>query len=195
MDRQPLPPLRIYAGAPVCDTEGLCEQVVLVTSEFKVPDQLVRPLATTLLDWVRERGIGMVVSMDAIPVEDGETPKEPLAGVGSTDKARAVLGKYDVPMLKGGIIAGISGVLLYEGFRRGHDVACVLSHANPNYPDARGAANLISFIDKVLLKIDLDATPLYAQAEAIEGQIKELRKKAERGAASRPLEAAAPLYG
>jgi len=187
MDRQPFPPLRIYAGTPVCDTEGLCEQVILVTSEFKVPDQFLRPLATTMLDWVKRRGIGMVVSMDAIPTEGDEASAEPVVGVGSTDKARATLEKYEVPLLKGGIIAGISGVLLYEGFERGHDVACILSHANPNYPDARGAANLISFIDKMLLKINLDASPLFAQAEVIESQIKELRKKALKGAAATVL--------
>jgi uncharacterized protein len=196
MDQRPMPPLRIYAGTPVCDTEGLCEQVVLVTSEFKVPDNFVRPLATSILDWARKKGIGMVVSMDAIPIEGDESPDQSVVGVGSTDKARATLDKFGVPLLKGGIIAGISGVLLYEGQDRGHDVACILSHANPNYPDARGAANLISVIDKILLKINLDASPLYSQAEVIEGQIKEMRKKALKGAASPALaEPAAPLYG
>ncbi|MCI0497005.1 MAG: PAC2 family protein [Thermoplasmata archaeon] len=111
-------------------------------------------------------------------------------GVGSTDSANALLDKYNVPRFEEGVISGVSGVLLNEGKRRGLQVLCLLAEAHPDYPDARAAAKIIETIDSILLKIELDPMPLYAQAIAIEKHIQLAQKVSE---ARKGL--AAPVYG
>ena len=111
-------------------------------------------------------------------------------GVGSTESANAILEKYKVPRFEEGVISGVSGVLLNEGMRRGLQVLCLLAEAHPDYPDARAAAKIIETIDSILLKIELDPMPLYAQAIAIEKHIQIAQKVSEARKGQAP-----PVYG
>jgi uncharacterized protein len=111
-------------------------------------------------------------------------------GVGCTDNANALLQKYEVPVFEEGVISGVSGVLLNEGKRRGLEVVCLLAEAHPDYPDARAAAKILETIDGMLLKIDIDPMPLYAQAIAIEKHIQMAQKLSE----TKPGKAS-PVYG
>jgi uncharacterized protein len=110
--------------------------------------------------------------------------------VGCTENANALLKKYEVPVFEEGVISGVSGVLLNEGKRRNIEVVCLLAEAHPDYPDARAAAKILETIDSMLLKIDIDPMPLYAQAIAIEKHIQMAQKvsEAKQGKAS-------PVYG
>jgi len=69
--------------------------------------------------------------------------------------------------------------LLNEGRRRDFDVITLLSEAHPDYPDARAAARVIEVIDKLLLHTELDARPLYEEAERIEMQLKTIQHQAD----------------
>ncbi|MCK4756822.1 MAG: PAC2 family protein, partial [Thermoplasmata archaeon] len=42
-DSVPLPPLRIYSGKPICLEKSICSKVVVLTSEFPPPTELIKP--------------------------------------------------------------------------------------------------------------------------------------------------------
>src|SRR2546425_1114410 len=74
------------------------------------------------------------------------------------------------------------------------DVIPLLSEAHPDYPDARAAARAIEVIDKLLLHTELDARPLYEEAERIEMQLKSIHHQTE--VAKKPSEPPRPsMYG
>ena len=115
-------------------------------------------------------------------------------GIGSTDRANESLKRNEIAPFEEGVITGVAGVLLNEGRKRDFDVITLLSEAHPDYPDARAAARVIETIDKILLHTELDAKPLYEEAERIEVQLKSIQQHTE--ASKKPAVKERPsMYG
>lgn len=194
-DGQPMNPVRIYAGPK---REG-SDQVVVFISEFQPPPNLIKAIASTVLDWAQDARCNLLVCPEGLIVDSKEDDTEDrqveVYGIGSTDKAMEMLRKQKVTVFEEGVITGVAGVLLNEGRKRDFDVITLLSEAHPDYPDARAAARAIEVIDALLLHTELDAKPLYEEAERIEMQLKSIHHQAD--AAKKPgTEPARPsMYG
>ncbi|MCU0860884.1 MAG: PAC2 family protein [Methanomassiliicoccales archaeon] len=199
----PLSPVRVYGGS--LGTKGQ-EKVVVFVSEFQPAQDILKPLAITMMDWVEDHKCKMVISpegllskedserLDAMakagteqvaeygvstsdkPFEPGEGVK--VWGVGSTPATRQVMKQIDVKTFENGVIAGFAGVLLNEGVARDFDVLTLLAEAHAEYPDARAAAAIMTVIDRMLLHVELDLKPLLEEAALIEDTLKEIQKKA-----------------
>ncbi len=178
-DGQPMNPVRIYAGPK---REGT-DQVVVFISEFQPPPNLIKAIASTVLDWAQDQRCNLLVCPEGLIVDakddDTEDRQVEVYGIGSTDKSMDLLRRHKVTLFEEGVITGVAGVLLNEGRKRDFDVITLLSEAHPDYPDARAAARAIEVIDKLLLRTDLDAKPLYEEAERIEMQLKSIHHQTE----------------
>src|SRR5881409_207181 len=178
-DGQPMNPVRIYAGSKVDDHD----QIVVFISEFQPPPNLIKAIAATVLDWAQDARCNLLVCPEGLIVDAREDEAErqvEVYGIGSTDKAMDMIRKNGITVFEEGVITGVAGVLLNE--------------ARPDYPDARAAARAIEIIDKLLLHTELDARPLYEEAERIEMQLKSIHHQTE--AAKKPTEPARPsMYG
>jgi uncharacterized protein len=207
---QPLNTVRIYASERVgAGDEEEVDQIVVFISEFQPPPNLIRPIASTILDWIQEQRCNLLISPEGLVIErgddegeggdeegDGEGSPGPggtmsaeeaeslgrqvdLYGVGSTASSRKILQENDIALFQDGVITGVAGVLLNEGKRRDFNVISLLAEAHSNYPDARAAAKIIEVLDRLVLNIHIDPKPLYKEAEAIEMQIKSIRSQAK----------------
>ncbi|MEM3396149.1 MAG: PAC2 family protein [Thermoplasmata archaeon] len=179
---EPHHPVRIYAGSKTT-SKGDGDKLVVFTSELQPPPNMVKVIATTMLDWIEEQKCGLLVSPEGLVIEDG-SPEERRAemkvyGVGSTRKARELLVEPNVFPFTEGIITGIAGVLLNEGKIRDFDVICLLAEAYQDIPDARAAAKVIEVLDRILLHTKLDAKPLYDEALRIEKELQRIREKSK----------------
>lgn len=192
-DGQPMNPVRIYAGSKVDDHD----QIVVFISEFQPPPNLIKAIAATVLDWAQDARCNLLVCPEGLIVdarEDEGDRQVEVYGIGSTDKAMEMIRKNGITVFEEGVITGVAGVLLNEGRKRDFDVITLLSEAHPDYPDARAAARAIEIIDKLLLHTELDARPLYEEAERIEMQLKSIHHQTE--AAKKPSEPPRPsMYG
>ncbi len=177
-DSTPLPPIRIYGGAKKCGPNGKCEQLLVILSEFVPPFITQRPLANKLIEWCKENNCETIVCIEGFNLEE-KTEDIPIVGVASTEEAKKMLLNYNVELMKEGMVSGLSGILLYEGKRRNFDVACLLAGTHADYPDAKAAAKVLEIVNKMLPEIEIDAKPLYKQAEEIEKQIKIQIEKAK----------------
>jgi len=90
-----------------------------------------------------------------------------------------VLKKYNIKQTQEGMIAGVTGVLLYSGALMNRDVICLLSEAHVSYPDSRAAGNLLEKLDIILPGIKIDPAPLYEAAEGIEKDIRQFMKQSK----------------
>ena len=185
---EPLSPVRIYAGRTLSRDEGIEEpqNIVVFISEFVPPPQLVRPIATAIMNWFEENKCDLIISPEGLGQETPllqsgeEKSKEiPVFGIGSTPRVRNLLQANGVPPLTNGAITGVTASLLTMGKRREIDVMCLLTEASEQYPDARAAGKMLEIIDKVALLTKIDPTPLFKEAEIIEDQIKQMQKQAE----------------
>src|SRR5438094_219097 len=163
-DGQPMNPVRIYAGPKMDDRD----QIVVFISEFQPPPNLIKGIAATVLDWAQDARCNLLVCPEGLIVDAREDEAErqvEVYGIGSTDKTMDMIRKNNITVFEEGVITGVAGVLLNEGRKRDFDVITLLSEAHPDYPDARAAARAIEVIDKLLLHTELDARPLYEEAE------------------------------
>ena len=172
-DGIPMPPVRIYAGQPVEKKDCICEQLIVISSEFPPPIELMQPLAHKILEWKTKKGIKTIISIEGVVNASKAQEEHQTYAIASTPTARKHLEDRKITPLQNGIITGISGVLLHEAEIEGRNVICLLSDANPQIPDARAAARLIEVLDGFLPKIKLDPQPLIVEAERLEAQLKQ----------------------
>ncbi len=184
---EPTPPMRIYAGPKVCGPNNECDQVVVLTSEFTVADDLQLTLARRILGWAKDQGVKYIVSVEGTGISGDPQSEEDtqIYCACSTDKAWKYMQGYKVSPLKMGIVTGLSGVLLYIGNMEGRDIVCLLSPAHTNFPDARAAARLIHVIDDMLPLVEIDTGPLLEEAVKIEQNIQTALETMRKGLESR----------
>jgi uncharacterized protein len=175
----PHSPVRIYGG----EMSPGGERLVVFVSEFQPPPHILKQLGIALMDWVEVHKCKLLISPEGLskkqtgPKTDGQTPNQ-VVGVGSTPEARELLKNNDIPIFEGGVIIGLSGVLLNEGVNRSFQVITLLSEASTEMPDARAAAAEAIAINKLILNNHLDVKPLLQEAEVIENGLKDMYEKA-----------------
>ncbi len=177
-DGKPMNPVRIYSGPKQHEDQ---DQLVVFISEFQPPPNLIKGIASAVLDWATDAKCIQLLCPEGLIIdrETGEDRTVEVYGIASTDRANELLKKNEVQLFEEGVITGVAGVLLNEGRKRDFDVITLLSEAHPDYPDARAAARVIETIDKILLHTELDAKPLYEEAERIENQLKSIHQQTE----------------
>jgi uncharacterized protein len=183
---KPSPPVRIYAGKKKCGPGGECEQIAVIISEFLPPYKIIKPLADLILEWASNKGCKTVVSLEGTHTFGEVKSQLKVYGVGSTKKMKNYLKTYKIEETQEGMITGVTGVLLYEGVLKNHDVICLLSEAHSDFPDSRAAGNLLKKLDVMLPDIKIDPEPLYKEAEKIEEQIKRFMQQSKPTAPSLP---------
>jgi len=110
---------------------------------------------------------------------DDDEGMESMLGIGSTDVSHELLRGIGVPLLKQGIVGGMTGVMMGECRRRQIDAMAILAESDGEIgqgviPDARAAARIITCMDGLLPAVHLDPEPLLEEAQRIEGQIRDM---------------------
>ena len=180
-DGAPMPPIRFYAGQPVCTLDS-CDKLIVIVSEVQIHGMLALPLTEALLEWSKEANTGAGILVDSFShgvenmheLVDDDDSDETILGIGTTEENREQLSEMGIPLLKHGVIGGMTGVLLGEGRRRGLNMLAIMAEAAAEYPGARAAARVIHPLDMLLPAIKLDTEPLIEEAERIEEQIKSM---------------------
>jgi len=175
---RPLPPVRIYGGNKKCGIDGGCDQIVIITSEFFPPMNVMRPLANKILEWCENRNCSSIVTIEGFNMANG-SKEVPLFGVASTKEGREFLKKQQVELMEEGMVSGISGVLLYEGEIKKVNSMCLLAGVHSDFPDARAAAKVLEVVNKMIPEIEIDPEPLYEEAGKIEEEIEKHMQKAK----------------
>ena len=186
-DGKPLPPLRFYTGEPICKLDK-CDKIILIISEVKIENQIKMSLARSLIDWTVDSKSGISIMIDSFTKGDSEghtildddNIDTTMLGIGSTDSSIKMLKDIGLPLLKHGLVGGMTGVMLGESRRRGIDSLAILAESNGGpmkgqpFPDARAAARIIECLDGLLPAIHLDPEPLLEEAKRIEKQIRDM---------------------
>jgi len=173
--QKPKFPARIYASAQ--------HRIAVCLSELTMPVYLDRSIAKSVLSWASDQKCSVVVSLCGMPASEEQGGKRRdgivLLGVGSTDQARQMLNDSGISQLDFGVVPGIAGAMLNEGKMNAANVIALMIKTHADVPDARAAAVMVEAIDMLVPHIDLELSPLYAEAERIETQLRALRTQAK----------------
>ncbi|MCU0799010.1 MAG: PAC2 family protein [Candidatus Thermoplasmatota archaeon] len=116
--------------------------------------------------------------VEEAPLSNGE---KAIFGVASTPSGRDKLSKAGIPVFSEGLISGIPGVLMNEGKKRNFEVICLLAESRENIPDARAAAVIIEKLKSLIPHLEVDLTPLYAEAALLEAKMRGYQRVAKPG--------------
>ena len=176
-DGKPLPPVRFYAGEPICNMDK-CDKVVLIASEIQIPSELSLSLSSGLIDWIVKSGVGSTIMVDSFAhgiegshsIFDDDEGMDSMLGIGSMDSSHKLLKSIGVPLLKHGVVGGMTGVMMGECRRRRIEALAILAESDGEIgqgviPDARAAARIIGCMDGLLPAVNLDPEPLLGGGE------------------------------
>ena len=84
-DSEPLSPVRIYAGEKIIGEKGT-DQLVVFTSEFQPPQQLIRPIANGILEWMQQNWCSTLISPEGLIIERAENSEVPTCTVHTSNQ-------------------------------------------------------------------------------------------------------------
>ena len=142
----PKAPVRIFSG------NGL----VVIIAETVIPSSLIRPLATSLVEWASEKEVKLMLSLGGMAVsnrQDIDAPKV-FAALSAKPLEAQLNGAADV--LEEGYIVGAYGLLLRKCAQASIPAITLLTQSHYNYPDPEAAAASLMAVNKILgLKVDI----------------------------------------
>lgn len=187
-DGWPVGPVEVFAGERVCGVDGVCESLVVVTSNVPIPNELAHDLAMAIIDWSRQIGAGEVVALEGM--KSDRDSEESLLGIGSTPGAVEALRKLDIPVLEDGLLGGITGVLLHRGRAEKVMVYGLLVRANEHAADARAAATLVRTVDRLLIRAGFDDAAIESSVKRVEEKVRAKQHEAQEQTHPRPVDIA-----
>ena len=168
----PAPPVRIYAGTDICGPRKSCTKLAIIISEFMPSFEIIKPLSDAILNWAEKKGCDLILTLEGTHAQGNlSSKKSQIFGIATSENMVKELDSLKVKQTQEGMITGVTGVLLYQGFLSKKDVLCLLAETHVKYPDSRAAAAIVEKLDKLLPKIKIDAEPLYKEAKQIEDTI------------------------
>jgi len=165
----PYPPIRIYGCKRECATED-CGDLIIVTSEITLKPEHYYTLDIAIGELFKELGIASVIALEGIPQFGDDLS---IFACGTSAASREKMDDLGLKRFDEGLVRGLTGVMLYEGFHSGSDLIAMLCPANPALPDPRAAARALEVLSKLMPELKIDAKPLYKEAEEIENKIKQ----------------------
>jgi len=161
-------PIRIYLF------KSKATNFLIFESEIPISNQLVHPLAASLIEFAYKNDIKEIVSLEGMATQD--LSREPsIYGVTNQIKIESKISKY-MNILKNGIIVGLSAALLIEAKVRDINALCFISEAHVNFPDGIAASNLIDKLNEVY-HLKIDTSELRRESHKFEQQMKSIISK------------------
>ena len=160
----PMFPARIYRNDKA--------KFVVVISEFTIPSSILYQLGRELLSFVREYGIGSIISIGGMPSQ------KPGSKLYLTSPDPGIIKKANtlgISTISDGVVAGVSAVLMTNAAQFKIPVTDLLVEVNPTVMDPKYAEIAIAGLNKIL-GTNIDLTDLEKEAKMVESKIKTLVK-------------------
>ncbi|MHA2504704.1 MAG: proteasome assembly chaperone family protein [Candidatus Kariarchaeaceae archaeon] len=170
---QPVPPVRIYAGQFNDDPETAFDQVVVIATDLPLEKEVMFYLCDEILKWSKNNNATSILTIEAINKSEIDLDNDIHVYSITTGKiALDLIQNADVEPLVDGMVSGITGLLQYKGRIANFPVISFLAEANEHFTDARSAVAVLSRLNRLIPKMQIDHLPLLKQAEHVESQLK-----------------------
>ncbi|KYC54401.1 MAG: PAC2 family protein [Candidatus Methanofastidiosum methylothiophilum] len=156
-ERKVLNPIRIFQKG----------KILAILAEIPVDPKLGFLLSKRLVDWYKEKGAELVISISGTPVQERIDIDDPI--VFGTSNKQELLNKMEeigVQILEEGFISGFYALILKNCIELGINSSVLLSQSYPSYPDPGAAASILKTINK-MIDINIDVKQLIDQAQEV----------------------------
>ncbi len=159
-------PFRIYS-----DERG---KLCAVVCEIPLRSDGLYAIASSLLDWIEEKGVKEMVILEGFAVRGVPKERQPFCAA-EPEKIKECE-ERGVKIISSGIISGIAGSLLNECLTRKITGMAFLVPAIAFMPDPEGAAVLIDTLNN-MYDLDVDREELLNKAEKIKQRLKSVARR------------------
>lgn len=180
IDSDGFPPVTIVKdGVPNYPTRIFVNndlKVGIFSSYLTLHHSLHKLVARIMLGWARRHKCSLVIS--SAPVKISDNSNQIVAAV-STDAAKEVANKADIPVLQHGTIPGIPGSLLNQGRVNNQNIIVLLYTSDETKPDFKASTKLCLAMSKLVPGVSCDIGLLQKEAELAERHIRETANEAK----------------
>lgn len=188
-----IPLIRIHKGIPLHPSRIYINEslkIVVLVSEQIIPRNLIHRFGEATIEWIRAKGITMIVSLAGI--NTGDPKDKSTYGIASNAKSRKMLEDAGITVINEGITTGVTAMMLLELRDDNIQAVSVMGPVSLG-ADYKAAASLIEKLAQ-LLKLDIDIKPLLKEAQDTEKELlKNFEKMRESNEAVQKLEDQSPL--
>jgi uncharacterized protein len=198
MDSPLLPPMVVlHEGLPHSSVRIFGNHSILLTvSETALPAELIYPVMHTLIDWGRNKGVKMMISISGIPVPDRQDLEElkVFAAASNMETLKMAQGK-GIEILREGYMVGPQAVMLQYCATLGLPALTLLAQCFFQYPDPEAAAKALEQLGNVI-DIKVDVSKLLEKGEEIRLKARDMMKRTQQELAKmkKTQEYDIPLY-
>ncbi len=198
MDSRLLPPVIVlHEGLPHSPIRIFGNhQILLAVSETALQEDLIYPIMHTLIDWGKEKGAKMMISLSGIPVQDRQDLEElkVFAAASSPEMLKIVQDK-GLEVLREGYMVGPQAVMLQYCATLGVPALTLLAQCFFNYPDPEAAAKALEQLAN-LTGVTVDVSKLLEKGEEIRLKARDMMKRTQQELAKmrKTQEYDIPLY-
>jgi len=165
------------------------DSMLVISSEVPIPTSLITPIGTALAQWLSEKKISMLISLNGYPSEKRIDENEPhVVAVANSLSLVESLKQKEIEVLEEGLITGVFAVLMNELAARGTSAVALIAQAFENYPDPGAAAVSLKALSK-LIDLKLDLKPLLDKADEMRLSMRNLvqQTKAQKQGVENPI--------
>jgi uncharacterized protein len=163
----PMYTVRIYANTK--------NKLIVVISEFTIPQNVIYQLAEELLSFIRKSGIVKIISIGGMPAQKQSGNAYIISSDMEMIKKAA---KEGIKPVKEGVIAGVSALLITGASDLHIPTMNILVEVNPIIMDPKYAEIAIESLRK-LTGIEIDLSELEEEAKEVESRVRDIIKKAK----------------
>ncbi len=164
---EPKRPVRIFGN----------ENLVAITSETPLNSESMYPLAESMINWIKNKKIELLISISGLATQNRMEIENPLVyGVTTLEDKKRTLNNAGMRLLEEGFMVGPNALILKECMTNNIPSIVLLAQSHYQYPDPGAAAAAITSLNK-LLQIDVDVKKLLEQAEEIRLKTRELMQR------------------
>ncbi|AEF96374.1 proteasome assembly chaperone family protein [Methanotorris igneus] len=156
------PPIRVYGR----------EDLIVLFSDVIIPPVIVHKLSDKIVEILTPINPQIVVSLGGLAT--GKSEK--VYGIASSKELLEIFEKYDIPILKFGMVGGVSGSLIVKSNNNKIPAIGLLAETVGIRPDPRGASNLVNVLNK-MYGLNVNVEELIEEADKIDEKIKQLAQE------------------
>ncbi|MEM1539677.1 MAG: proteasome assembly chaperone family protein [Candidatus Bathyarchaeia archaeon] len=181
LDSKLLPPVIVlHEGLPHSTIRVFGgDQILLAVSESPLREDLVYPVMHALIDWGREKGVKMMMSLSGIPVEGRQDLEElkVFAAASSPEMLKMAQDK-GLEILREGYMVGPQAIMLQYCATLGIPALTLLAQCFFNYPDPEAAARALEQLANII-GIKVNVSKLLEKGEEIRLKARDMMKRTQ----------------
>lgn len=181
MDSSLLPPLIVlHEGLPHSPIRIFGNHwLLLAVSETAISADTIYPIMNALIDWGKEKGVKMMISLSGIPIQERQDIEKPkvFAAASSPETLKMVQDK-GIEILMEGYMVGPQAIVLQRCANLGLPAITLLAQCFFNYPDPEAAAEVLKELANIT-GIKVDISKLLEKGEEIRLRARDIMKRTQ----------------